>query len=104
MKPPEDIEKEFNNLKKTYIGQHLLRTIHYGLTVPNVSYDWKKGIQLLRHVKSRKRSCLFQGQKTEKKQPSDREEEDVADVLCAGSFPRQYSRHISLGCTLSRIT
>ena len=86
MRPPEDIEKELGNLKKTYIGQHLLRTIHNGLTVPNVSYDWKKGIQLLRHEKSRKRSCLFQHQKTEKKQPSGREEEDVTDILCAAQM------------------
>ena len=68
MRAPEEIEGELRNLKKTYIGQHLLRTIHNGLTVPNVSYDWKKGIQLLRHAKSRKRSFLFQDQKIKGKQ------------------------------------
>ena len=56
------------------------------MTVPNVSYDWRKGIQLLRHAKSRKRSCLFQDQKTEEKQPSVLEEEDVADILCAAQM------------------
>ena len=39
MRAPEDIERELYKLKNTYIGQHLLRTIHNGLTVPNVSYD-----------------------------------------------------------------
>ena len=39
MRAPEDIEEDLRNLRKTYIGQHLLRTIHNGLTVRNVSYD-----------------------------------------------------------------
>ena len=78
MRAPEDIEEDLRNLRKTYIGQHLLRTIHNALAVPNVSYDWRKGIQLLRHAKSRKRSCLFMDKKFEEKQPYAREEEDVA--------------------------
>ena len=86
MRAPEDIEEELQNLKKTYIGQHLLRTIHNGLTIPNVSYDWRKGIQLLRHAKSRKRSFLFQDQKVEEKQRFDREEENVNDILCAAQM------------------
>ena len=86
MRAPEDIEVELRNLKRTYIGQHLLRTIHNSLTIPNVSYDWKKGIQLLRHAKSRKRSCLFQEDKVKEKQPFAGEEEDVAEVLCAAQM------------------
>ena len=86
MRAPEDVEVALRNLKKTYIGQHLLRTIHNQLTVPNVSFDWKKGIQLLRHAKSRKRSCLFLDQKMEEKQPYAREEEDVAEILCAAQI------------------
>ena len=86
MRAPEDIEVELRNLKKTYIGQHLLRTIHNSLTIPNISYDWKKGIQLLRHAKSRKRSCLFWEDKVKEKQPFAREEEDVAEVLCAAQM------------------
>ena len=74
MRAPEDIEEDLRNLRKTYIGQHLLRTIHNGLTVHNVSYDWRKGIQLLRHAKSRKRSCLFPDKKFEEKQVYAREE------------------------------
>ena len=86
MRVPEDIEEELQNLKKTYIGQHTLRTIHNGLNMPNISYDWRKGIQLLRHAKSRKRSFLFQTQKMEEKQSFDREEEDVAEILCAAQM------------------
>ena len=86
MRAPEDIEEELRNLKKTYLGQHLLRTIHNNLTIPNVTYDWKKGIQLLRHEKSRKRGSLFQDQKIEGKQPFGREEEDVAEILCAAQI------------------
>ena len=66
----------------------MLRTIHNGLTVPNVSYDWRKGIQLLRHAKSRKRSCLFPDKKYEEKQPYVREEEDVAEILCAAQMKK----------------
>ena len=54
--------------------------------MPNISYDWRKGIQLLRHAKSRKRSFLFQTQKMEEKQSFDREEEDVAEILCAAQM------------------
>ena len=43
MRPPEDIEVQLGKLNRTYVGQHLLRTIHNSLTIPNVSYDWKKG-------------------------------------------------------------
>ena len=86
MKAPEDIEVELMKLKKTFIGQHLLRTIHNGLTIPNISYDWKKGIQLLRHAKSRKRGDLFQDEETKKKQHFGREEEDVTEVLCAAQM------------------
>ena len=86
MRPPEDIEVQIGKLNRTYVGQHLLRTIHNSLTIPNVSYDWKKGIQLLRHEKSRKRSCLFQDEKMKEKQPFEREEEDVAEVLCAAQM------------------
>ena len=88
MRSPEDIEVELRNLKKTYIGQHLLRTIHNVLTVPNVSNDWKKGIQLLRHSKSRKRSCFFQDHKMEEKPYDVREEEDVSEILCAAQLKR----------------
>ena len=84
MRAPEDIERELRELKKTFIGQHMVRTIHNALTVPNVSYDWKKGIQLLRHAKSRKRSFLFQDKKME--EPFGREEEDVVDVFCAAQM------------------
>ena len=45
MRKPEDIEVELRKLEITYFGQHLLRTINNSLTIPNVSYDWKKGIQ-----------------------------------------------------------
>ena len=86
MRKPEDIEEELRTLKKTYVGQHLLRTIHNGLTVPNVTFNWRKGIQLLRHVKSRKRSYLFQDKDEEKKQCFGREEEPVADILCAAQM------------------
>ena len=86
MRPPEDIEAELRELKKTYIGQHTLRTLHNSLTIPNVSYDWKKGIQLLRHANSRKRSSLFQGEKMKEKQHLGREEEDVADILIAAQM------------------
>ena len=86
MRAPEDIEVELMELKRTYIGNHILRTIHNGLTIPNISYDWKKGIQLLRHTKSRKRSCLFSDDKIKVKQPFAREEEDVADILCAAQM------------------
>ena len=86
MRKPEDIEEELRTLKKTYVGQHLLRTIHNCLTVSNVSFNWRKGIQLLRHVKSRKRSCLFQDKDEEKKQCFGREEEAVADILCAAQM------------------
>ena len=86
MRASEDIGEDLRNLRKTYIGQHLLRTIHNGLTVPNVSYDWRKGIQLLRHAKSRKRSCLFPDKKFEEKQAYAREEEDVAEILCAAQI------------------
>ena len=83
MRAPEDIQMELRKLKNTYIGQHLLRTIHNGLTVPNVHYDWRKGIQLLRHENSRKRSCLFQDERVKKKQRFALEEEDVAAILIA---------------------
>ena len=86
MRAPEEIEEELRKLKRTYIGQHLLRTIHNGLTVPNVTYDWRKGIQLLRHETSRKRSFLFQDKKNEEKKPFGREEEDVAVILCAAQM------------------
>ena len=86
MRSPEKVEQELRNLKSTYIGQHLLRTIHNGLTIPNVTYDWRKGIQLLRHAKSRKRSCLFQDNRAKKKQRFAREEEDVAEILCAAQM------------------
>ena len=87
MRAPEEIEVELMKLRRTWIGQHLLRTIHNCLTIPNISYDWKKGIQLLRHAKSRKRSSLFQDdEKIKNKQRLDREEEDVADVLCAAQM------------------
>ena len=86
MRKPEDIEEELRTLKKTYVGQHLLRTIHNGLTVPNVTFDQRKGIQLLRHVKSRKRSSLFQDKDEEKKQSFGREEEAVSDILCAAQM------------------
>ena len=86
MKAPEDIEVELSKLKKTYVGQHLLHTIYNSLTIPNVTYDWKKGIQLLRHVNSRKRSYLFQDEKKKYKQNFAREEEDVADLLCAAQM------------------
>ena len=86
MRAPGEIEEELRNLKRTYIGQHLLRTIHNGLTVPNVTYDWKKGLQLLRHAKSRKRSFLFQNQKIPETRPFGREEEDVAEILCAAQM------------------
>ena len=45
MRAPEEIEEELRNLRRTYTGRYLLRTIHNGLTVPNVSYDRKKGVQ-----------------------------------------------------------
>ena len=51
-----------------------------------MSYDWRKGIQLLRHAKSRKRSCLFPDKKYEEKQSDAREEEDVAEILCAAQM------------------
>ena len=86
MRKPEDIEEELRTLKKTYVGQHLLRTIHNGLTVPNVTFNWRKGIQLLRHFKSRKRSCLFQDKDDEKKQFFGREEEAISDILCAAQM------------------
>ena len=86
MRAPEDIEMELRKLKKTYVGQHLLRTIHNGLTVPNVHYDWRKGIQLLRHENSRKRSCVFQDERVKKKQRFALEEEDVAEILIAAQM------------------
>ena len=54
--------------------------------MPHISYDWRKGIQLVRHAKSRKRNFLFQTQKMEEKQSFDREEEDVAEILCAAQM------------------
>ena len=86
MRAPEDIEAELTKLRRTYIGQHILRTIHNGLTIPDVSYDWKKGIQLLRHAKSRKRGCLFQDEKIQEKQPFARKEGEVAELLCAAQM------------------
>ena len=86
MRTPEDIEVELMKLKETFIGQHILRTIHNALSIPNISYDWKKGIQLLRHAKSRKRSYLFQDEETKEKQQFAREEEDVAEILCAAQM------------------
>ena len=42
--PPENIEAELREFKKTYIAQHINRTLHNSLTIPNVSYALKKGI------------------------------------------------------------
>ena len=53
-----------------------------------MSYDWRKGIQLLRHAKSRKRSCLFPDKKFEEKQPYAREEEDVLEIICAAQIKK----------------
>ena len=64
----------------------MLRTLCNRLIVPNVSYDWKKGIQLLRHAKSRKRSFLFQDKKMEMREPFAKEEEDGAEILCAAQL------------------
>ena len=39
MKKPEDIELKLRELRETFVGQHLLRTIHNNLTIPNITYD-----------------------------------------------------------------
>ena len=58
----------------TYINGHIRRTIGFALSAPDVTYDTKKMIQLLRHEFSRKREKLFQGHKS-------RHDEEVSDIL-----------------------
>ena len=58
----------------TYINQHMSRTIGFALSAPDVTYDTKKMIQLLRHEFSRKREKLFEGYKN-------RHDEEVSDIL-----------------------
>ena len=79
-------------MKKSFVGQHILRTIHNNLNIPNITYDWKKSIQLLRHEYSRKRSCLFDNEQRMKKkryggEEEDKryggEEEDISEILSA---------------------
>ena len=42
----------------SYINGHIRRTIGFALSAPNVTYETKKMIQLLRHEFSRKRANL----------------------------------------------
>ena len=58
----------------TYINGHIRRTIGFALSAPDVTYDTRKMIQLLRHEFSRKREKLFEGN------PS-RHDEEISDVL-----------------------
>ena len=86
MRSPNLIEDELRVLKKTFIGQHILHTIHNALSFPNISHDWRKAIQLLRHEHSRKRTCLFQDDNLSEEKIHRREEENAVDVLCAAQM------------------
>ena len=58
----------------SYINGHIRRTIGFALSAPDVTYDTKKMIQLLRHEFSRKRAKLFERLKN-------RHDEEVTDIL-----------------------
>ena len=76
MRPPEDIEVKLGELKMTYIGQHTLRTLHNSLTIPNVSYEWKRefnyyvmlilgsGVLFFKERKPKRRGSLVERRKT----------------------------------------
>ena len=102
MKEPEEVKCQLDKMKNTFIGKHLLRTIHNTLTVPNVSYETKKGIQILRHEFSRRRSCLFNTMENESKEDFEEEEEDFNALMCQAQLnaplpepaPTQMDRHL----------
>ena len=58
----------------SYINSHIRRTIGFALSAPDVTYDTKKMIQILRHEFSRKREKLFEGHNS-------RHDEEVSDIL-----------------------
>ena len=45
----------------SFINGHIRRTIGFALSAPDVTYDTKKMIQLLRHEFSRKRESYLKG-------------------------------------------
>ena len=78
---PFDIKAELQLMKSSYIGRHTLRTINNTLSIPNVSYETRKGIQILRHEFSRKRSSLFNQSDLANIEKFDEHEEDFTSLL-----------------------
>ena len=66
----------------SYINGHIRRTIGFALSAPNVTYETKKMIQLLRHEFSRKREKLFTRQKDDQDENARDVLEEYTEILC----------------------